>query len=88
MRHDSNRTFEIRASPWMARCRDGVGIRPTASGPFSPSMATETLGPPWPAPEGLVLAKFSLSKCENYCVSGIRVPIFVKDDVVFKWREC
>ena len=21
---DSNRTFEIRASPWMARCRDGL----------------------------------------------------------------
>jgi len=41
---------------------DGVGIRPTAGGPFSPSMATGTLGHPWPAPEGLALAlaKFSL----------------------------
>ena len=25
--HDSNRTFEVRAPPWMARCRDG-GKRP------------------------------------------------------------
>ncbi|WP_139024174.1 hypothetical protein [Desulfosporosinus sp. OT] len=22
--HDSNRTFEVRAPPWMARCRDGL----------------------------------------------------------------
>ena len=22
--HDSNRTFEVRASPWMVRCRDGL----------------------------------------------------------------
>ena len=25
--HDSNRTFEVRTSPWMARCRDGLMLR-------------------------------------------------------------
>jgi len=29
---DSNRTFEIRASPWMARCRDGKEL-PHAESP-------------------------------------------------------
>ncbi|HZK83613.1 MAG TPA: hypothetical protein VFC58_02855, partial [Desulfosporosinus sp.] len=38
--HDSNTMFEVRAPPWMARCREGLGVPVAMDGGKGPKIRT------------------------------------------------
>jgi len=42
--HDSNTMFEVRAPPWMARCREGLGVPVAMDGEKGPKTMTRTRG--------------------------------------------
>src|SRR5665648_51395 len=43
--HDSNTMFEVRAPPWMARCREGLGVPVAMDGEKGPKIRTIWVSP-------------------------------------------